>query len=218
MRETEIGVGGPGFSPTLWTQVLRAGDGARDALNALFDIYWKPVYFFVRRKGRSIEDAKDLTQGFFASLLERNSLAKVDRQRGKFRSWLLGALEHFLADDRDRRNAAKRRAPEVAAAEPEYRPESTFEKDWATAVLGRAYAALEAEDGRAAAVARAMMSKRAYAEVARELGISEGNVQVIAHRARKRLRELILRELSATVASPAEAEAELADLFRAFSL
>ncbi len=217
--ETEMGGPDPAFQPTLWTDVLKARAGARDALGRLIGAYWRPVYWFVRRRGNSVEDAKDLVQDFFARLLDRDGLAGTDRVRGRFRSYLLGAVEHFLSDERDRRKA-KKRTPgdfDFGAAEKHFRADVSFERDWAIAVLERAMTRLRAESPKEADAAAAMRAGTPYAELASRLGTTEGNVKVLAHRARTRLRSLLLQELRATVATPAEAEAELAGLFRALS-
>ncbi|MBI2931542.1 MAG: sigma-70 family RNA polymerase sigma factor [Planctomycetes bacterium] len=161
--ETAIGGAQRGFCPTSWTDVLRAGDpqapGAAAALERLIGLYWRPVYFFVRRKGRSVEDAKDLTQEFFCRLLERNALARADRGRGKFRTFLLASMEHFLCDDYDRgRVRAQARPFDFAAAEAQFRSDHSFERDWALALLERAFARLESENPRLAEMARAAES------------------------------------------------------------
>lgn len=221
--ETFIGGSRIGFAPTLWTDILVAKDPdhpkSRLAMETLITLYWKPVYFFLRRKGRGVEQAKDLTQEFFARLLERDGLKGVDRTRGKFRSYLLGALSHFLSDEHDRR-AARKRTPilDFAKAEPQFHPARSFDVDWALTVLERALARLEQEDPRKARLARAARGERTpYAELATEWGTTLGAVKTLAHEARRRLRELLLQDLRATVARADEAEEELADLFRAFS-
>ena len=223
-RETELGSGGRDFLPTAWTQVQQARDAetteSRRAWDQLIVLYWKPVYFHVRRKGFPVEDAKDLTQAFFATMMERDALQSVDRSRGRFRAFIRACLEHFLANERDRRGAARRRGDfDVREAETQFSSDRDFDHDWATTVLGRAFGALREEAPREARVVEAARSGgKSLAEVAGELGTSEANAKVLAHRGRKHLREIILRELRATVTKPGEEREELADLFRAFSL
>ncbi|HEV3029765.1 MAG TPA: sigma-70 family RNA polymerase sigma factor, partial [Planctomycetota bacterium] len=114
MPDDDTGIGGArrAFQSTLWTVVLAAKDlsapDRRQALQTLIQTYWKPVYLFIRRRGNDREVSKDLAQGFFTALLERNFLQYVQRDRGKFRTFLLTALEHFMADERDRAQALKR--------------------------------------------------------------------------------------------------------------
>ena len=106
--ETEMGGGCIRFQPTAWTVVREAKDGSRDALDRLIDTYWKPVYFFIRRRGNDIEASKDLTQSFFAALLEKEFIRDVSSDKGKFRSFLLAAATHFLSNERDKARAQKR--------------------------------------------------------------------------------------------------------------
>jgi len=225
-HESETEIGGPrrSFHSTAWTEVLRARDGsattAQDALNHLIQVYWKPVYFHIRRQGRGVEDAKDLTQQFFMLFVKREALRAVDPSKGKFRAFLLASLRHFLCDEYDRRTA-KKRQPDFgfAQAEQQYYEDNTFERDWATAVLERAFLRLKELAPREAQVVEAQRSeKTAYRDLAEERGTTEANVKVLAHRGRKKLRALILQELRATVAQPGQEEEELAALFRAFSL
>jgi RNA polymerase sigma factor (sigma-70 family) len=223
-RETELGGSRGSFQPTAWTQVLGARDGlaaeARSAWDQLVDVYWKPVYFQVRRKGHNVEDAKDLTQQFFTSLLERGALKAVDPAKGKFRTFVRACLEHFLSDQYDHRKALKRRSPlDVGEAETQFSMDRDFERDWALTVLERAFVALREETPREARVVEAQRSgEMKLAQLAGELDVSEANVKVLAHRGRKRLRECILRELRATVLEPGAEADELRDLFEAFSL
>ena len=222
--ETEIGGGRREFLPTAWTQIRQARDAdtteARLAWDQLIGAYWKPVYFHIRRKGRSVEDAKDLTQAFFASMMEREALAGVDPAKGRFRTFIRACLEHFLSNERDRRKAAKRAGDfDVREAEGQFGAERDFEHDWAVTVLGRAFGQLKLQAPREARVVEAQRSTaKGLAELAGELGTTEANVKVLAHRGRKLLKELVLRELRATVAKPGDEREELADLFRAFSL
>jgi RNA polymerase sigma factor (sigma-70 family) len=222
--ETSLGGGGREFRPTAWTQVQQARDAdtteARAAWDQLVGVYWKPVYFHIRRKGHGVEDAKDLTQAFFASLMERDALSGVDRGKGRFRTFVRACLEHFLANERDRQAAAKRRGDfDVREAEPQFSADRDFEHDWAVTVLGKAFGELKAQAPREARVVEAQQSgEKSLAQLAKELDTTEANVKVLAHRGRRQLKEFILRELRATVTKPGDEREELADLFRAFSL
>ncbi len=210
MSETSIGGPDGSLPATLWTDILGARDPAksRASLERLIDRYWKPVYFFIRRRGSTIEDAKDLAQGFFADLLERAAIERADPSRGRFRSWLLTCLRHFLADAGDKARAAKRGGVigSIDAAEPEYArelpaagptPEELFHRKWATDLLKEAIASLE-EKWRTALRDPAADPRRAYD-------------------ARAALRRALLERIRDTVGSAHEAEEELAELLRDFS-
>ncbi|MBI2932904.1 MAG: sigma-70 family RNA polymerase sigma factor [Planctomycetes bacterium] len=225
-RHDETEMGGPrgAFQPTLWTQVLLARDRdapeGRDALERLVGLYWRPVYFHVRRLGKDVETAKDLTQEFFARVMERGTLADADPTKGRFRTFLLTVLDRFLCDEH-RRERAKRRRPDFdfTSAEAHFRLDQTFERDWAMAVLERGFVRLAARSPHASVLARALRKEAVpYAQLARELETTESNVKVMVHRARRELREILLEELRATVDRPGEEAAELAELFGAFSV
>jgi RNA polymerase sigma factor (sigma-70 family) len=230
----------PVFATTHWTVVLTAGRSetthASDALERLCQTYWYPLYGYVRRRGHSPEDAQDLTQAFFARLLERQWIGRADREKGKFRSFLLSALKHFLADEWDRARAQKRGGGltplplQFDTAETRYghepadntTPEQHYERRWALALLEEVLRRLAREyesDGRAKFFAElnpCLVGDRAalpYAELAAKLGTSESNVKSIAHRMRLRYRELLREEIARTVASPAEVDDELRELF-----
>jgi len=223
-HDTDMGGSRGTFQPTAWTQIVSARDAdtteARLAWDQLIGVYWKPVYFHVRRKGRSVEDAKDLTQGFFASLMEHDSLRSVDRAKGKFRTFVRTSLDYFLSDDYDRRSAAKRTMDlDAHSAEVGFHADGYFERDWAMTVLERAFVALKAQAPREARAVEGMHSgEKSLAQLAGELDVSEANAGVLAHRGRKHLKELIMRELRATVEEAGREREELSDLFRAFSL
>lgn len=242
MSETEIGGEGRAFRSTLWTLVLRAKDdaapGRRDALESLIATYWKPVYFFIRRKGRDPETAKDLAQGFFTALLEKNYLQYVRRERGKFRTFLLTALAHYLADERDRDLALKRGggAPRLsldfAVAESQLPagpdpPDAAFRKDWALRVLAQALEALRAAyeaDGKGAEfdllrlhLTAGAVAALPYPELARRWGVGEAEVRKRAHLARGRYREAIQAVVRAYTDTEEDAREEMRDLFSAFS-
>jgi RNA polymerase sigma-70 factor (ECF subfamily) len=199
---------------------------ASRALATLCENYWFPLYAFVRRAGYTTEDAQDLTQEFFARLLTKGFLAKVDRQKGKFRSFLLATLKHFLADQWDRAHAQKRGGSQTVIsfdslnAETRYRlepaqdltPEKMFEKQWALSLLEHVLSRLHAEmvaDGKSAlfeALKDTLTGVRSitYAAIGAELGMSEGAVKVVAHRIRRRYRDLLREEIAQTVASSDE--------------
>jgi RNA polymerase sigma-70 factor (ECF subfamily) len=229
------------FAPTRWTLVLaarapdqRVGTGpAADALAELCRIYWYPLYAYVRRCGHPTQEAEDLTQEFFARLLAKNYLADVDRRKGKFRSFLLASLKHFLANEWDRAHAQKRGGRRVIvpldAAETRYNlepahdltPEKLFERQWVIAVLEEVMARLKQEFDIAgkAHLFQALKpflagdeASRTYAQLAAGLGMTEGAVKVAVHRMRRRYRELLRQEIAGTVASPEEVADEIRHL------
>ena len=220
--------------------VLTAGHSdtthARAALEKLCQTYWYPLYAYVRRRGHSPADAQDLTQAFFARLLERNWVGRADQQKGRFRSFLLSALNHFLADEWDRVRAQKRGggvAPlplQFDTAETRYghepadqvTPESSYERRWALTLLDEVLHRLRSEyeqEGRAelfAALHPCLVGDRTsqpYAELAVELGVSEGTVKSAVHRLRQRYRQLLRDEIAQTVAESGEVDEELRHLF-----
>jgi RNA polymerase sigma-70 factor (ECF subfamily) len=231
--ETALAAGAPGFQPTLWTQVLAARSRAPDALEALLRAYWRPIYFYVRRWGAEVEDAKDLTQGFFAEFLEREFLKEVAREKGRFRAFLLVALKHYLINSRERARARKRGGGRAAipldfvSAETAYGrlavarddPERQFQRQWALTVLARALERLGAEltPERFRAVRPHLVPGDAphYQETARLLGIPESQVKNLVHRTRRRYRELLRAEVRTGVAGEADVDAEIRDLFAA---
>lgn len=233
---------GAPFLTTRWSVVLAAGQGdqprSRKALEELCEGYWRPLYAYVRRRGHDREAARDLTQGFFTLLLEKNAVRGADPSRGRFRAWLLGALKHHLANEWDRERALKRgggrallsldfeRADEELALEPAdpRTPEHAFERDWALAVLARAFAQLERawtereraplfEALRGSLVAGG--TTESYRLIGERLGLSEGAVKVAAHRLRRSFREALRAEIAETVEGEAELEEELRHLIEA---
>ena len=215
---------------------MSAGEGqslqAQRALETLCRTYWYPLYSFIRREGYTTEDAKDLTQAFFARLLESHSLAAVAPQKGKFRSFLLAALNHFLVDEARRAKAQKRGGGETIislddleaenryALEPvsDLAPEKIFDQGWALAMLDRAMARLREEFAKAGKrrhfeLLRQFLecetSDGAYAQAAGQLQTSTGTVAVLVHRLRQRYRELVREEVAHTVSRPGEVEEEL---------
>ena len=232
------------FQTTHWSLVAAAQDRgsalARAALAALCETYWYPLYAFIRRQGHSMEDARDLAQEFFARLLEKDYLGSVDRAKGTFRSFLLAACKHFLANEYDRSHAQKRgggvtiSSLDCRVAENRYSqepaheetPESLFERRWALALLQQVFARLRAEQERAGKLALFEQLKPflagegpalRYAQVAEALRLSTGAVKVAVHRLRRRYRDLLHKEIGKTVKDPAEIESELDDLFRALA-
>jgi len=224
------------FVATRWTIVLAAGHGespqAGRALEELCQAYWYPLYAYVRRRGYESHEAEDLTQEFFARLLAKGYLADVDREKGRFRSFLLASLKHFLANEWDRARAQKRGGGQTLIsldAETRYQCEPVDEasadklldRAWAVALLDEVLARLEAEnDPRQFAALKPFLTAGQetipYAEVAGTLGTTEGAVKVAVHRLRKRYRALLREEIAHTVASPSEIDEELRYLFAAF--
>jgi len=228
------------FSTTHWSVVLAATGKdtpeATAALERLCRTYWYPLYAYVRREGHSPLDAQDLTQEFFARLLARNSLVRVGPQKGKFRSFLLAAMRHFLADQWDRSHAGKRGGgTEVLSldaqdAEERYRfepvdrldAEKIYERRWAMTLVEQALARLREESAAAGKtelferLARfvAGESDLTWGEAAAELGLSEGAMKAAVHRLRERYRVMLRDEIGHTVADPAELEEEVRYLVR----
>jgi RNA polymerase sigma factor (sigma-70 family) len=226
------------FATTHWSVVLAAGQStdaqATEALEQLCRAYWYPLYAYVRREGSSAVDAQDLTQEFFARLLEKNYLAQVAPQKGKFRSFLLAALRHFLADQRDRARAVKRGGGadclslDAQSAEERYRlepvdrmdAEKIFERRWAMTLLRQALIRLRDENiasGKTEMFERlkdfvAGESDISCGEAATQLGLTESAVKSAVHRLRQRYRELVREEVAHTVDDPAEIDAELRHL------
>ncbi len=232
-----------GFATTRWSLVAAAGrptsPEAGRALEALCGAYWYPLYAHARRRGLDADLAQDRTQAFFARLLEKGDLAVADRARGRFRSFLLAAFEHFLANARDYDHAAIRGGGrpslslDFAAGESrlglepshETTPERIFDRQWALTLLDRALARLRDEYHAAGkgplfdALTPSLAGDRGtpYVEVAARLGMTEGAVKVAAHRLRARGRDLVRDEIAQTVASPDEIDDELGQLFAALS-
>jgi RNA polymerase sigma-70 factor (ECF subfamily) len=230
------------FKTTHWSVVVLAGQQASpqaaESLEKLCRAYWFPLYAYVRRRGHAPEDAQDLTQEFFLRLLQKQYLAHADRNKGRFRSFLLSALNHFLANDWRRAQAVKRGGgqPPISLDDPtaesryaqallsDLTPEKLYERHWALTLLDHALGMLR-EEFAAAGQARQFNQLRgfltteaaesSYAAAAAELGITVGAVGGAVHRLRHRYRELVREEIAHTVASPGEVEDELRWLFRA---
>ena len=232
--------GGRRFATTRWSQVLAAGQAptvmSREALANLCEVYWYPLYAYVRRRGHSPEDSQDLTQAFFARLLEKNWLDTVTPEKGKFRAFLLAAVKHFLANEWDKAQAQKRGGgvvPVSLDAETRYQreplneltPDRLFDRQWALALLEIVLAKLRdehdtADKRRLFEALRGTLTgdqpEAGYAELGRQLGINEGAIKVAVHRLRKRYRELLRAEIAQTVSDPGQVAEELRSLFAAF--
>ncbi|MGD0259532.1 MAG: sigma-70 family RNA polymerase sigma factor [Verrucomicrobiota bacterium] len=232
------------FTTTHWSLVLNARDPASplatEALEKLCRTYWYPLYVYARRQGEDEEAAKDLTQGFFARLLEKNYLAQAQRERGRFRSFLLASLKHFLADERDKIRAQKRGGGQPiislddTTCEDRYRlepaeamdAEKLFERRWALTLLEQARARVREEHikaGKAELYDRLKPfesgdeNASSYAQVAAELGLTESAVKSAVFRMRQHYRELVREEVAHTVESPAEIDEEIRHLIRVIS-
>ena len=243
MTQASVGGGTP-FLTTRWSVVLAAGKpeapAARQALSDLCQIYWYPLYAYVRRRGYNLEDAQDLTQSFFARLLERNTVGSADPERGRFRAFLLASLKNFLSNEWDRNTAQKRGggkshisldfrlADQRFASEPAdpRTPERAFERAWALSVLERVLARI-GEDFRTRGrwelfealkpTLTAGEDGTPYGQIARNLGMSEGSIKVAAHRLRGTFRDALREEIGQTVAHPEDLEDELSHLIAALA-
>ena len=228
------------FVTTHWSVVLAATRSdttrAQAALARLYQAYWYPLYAYVRRRGYEAHDAQDLTQEFFTRLLEQNWLAQADRERGRFRTFLLAALSHFLANEWDKARAKKRGGAvqivplQLDSAKTRYgqepadpvTPEQCFERRWALALLDEVLNRLR-EEHMAAGTAEMFdalkpclvgdRQAQPYAALAAQLGMTEGAVKVAVHRLRQRYRQLLRKEIANTVATPEEVNDEMHHLF-----
>ncbi len=230
------------FVTTRWTRVLEARGDTAEAKAALGDLcaaYYAPVFAFIRRNAPDEDSARDLTQEFFARLLARGGIENVNRQRGRFRSFLLGAVKHFLSDMRDRDGRIKRDAGrKIESLDAELgtscrmeaidskaaAPDREFDHKWALTVLDRALAAMtkEYEEAGKSGVFEARKpwltgygGPVSQSEAARRLEMTEGAVKVAVHRLRRRLRDVIKNEISQTVNDRADIDREMRDLLEA---
>ena len=235
----------PRFATTRWSLVIQAKDReAPDAKEALADLcraYWYPLYAFIRGRSRDQDEAQDLTQEFFATLLSKEILESVDPARGRFRAFLLAAVKNFLSHEREKKRAQKRggqvqilslggQAFDWESGESRFQmdlshdvtPEALFERQWAIALLDRVLCLLREEHVEGPKrqqfeILQPFLSvdrdEANYAHAARQLNSTESAVRVAAHRLRKRYRELLRNEIAHTVATPAEIEDELRYLF-----
>jgi len=234
--------GSPQFVTTHWSVVLTAGDDGSprcaEALSGLCRTYWYPLYAYVRRQGCAPHDAQDLTQEFFARLLARNELSRAGREKGRFRSFLLIRLKHFLVNEWEKARSQKRGGGQTLIpldellAEQRYGEEPAhlltaeriYERRWALTLLDQVLGRLRQEWTETGRVDQFETLKgllaseglaQSYAELGRSWGMSEGAVKVAVHRLRRRYRELIRDEIAQTVATPADVEDELRHLLAA---
>lgn len=227
------------FATTRWSVVLAAGGRStkksRESLAHLCETYWHPVYAYVRRKGLAVEEAQDLTQQFFATFLEKGYAGAATPERGRFRSFLLASVQHFLYNEWDRQRAKKRgggapllplefeRAEGVLQLEPatDVTPERLFERRWAQQVVHRVLDRLRAEQEQAgkadtfSALRPLLVDEGDYADAAAALGATAGAVRVAVHRLRRRFRTLLLEEIADTVGSATEIDGEMRFLVNA---
>jgi RNA polymerase sigma factor (sigma-70 family) len=230
--------GGAAFTTTHWSVVLEAqgeSPAAHEALETLCRTYWRPIFAFLRRQGLPPEEAEDITQGFFAQLLERKSLDAVRKEKGRLRSYLLGALKYFVADEQRRAMAIKRgkgqrlipleelRADERIEIEPSHpmTAEMIYERRWALTVLERVLSRLKEEYLAAhnAALFDALKQllpdepgSPSQAEIAARLGMTENAIRQAFYRFRQRYQLLLREEIANTVATPGDIEDELRHL------
>jgi RNA polymerase sigma factor (sigma-70 family) len=235
---------GAWFTTTHWSIVLNAKDPASPeaaaALEKLCRTYWYPLYVFVRREGYDDAVAKDLTQGFFAKLLEKNYLAGVRPEKGKFRAFLKVSIKHFISDHRDKARAQKRGGGQIlvswddTSGEDRYRQEPVdlmdaeklFERRWVLTLLAQAADRLKEEyraAGKAALFAQLQLFESggttlpSYAEVALALALSEGGLRSAVHRMRQRHHQILREEVAQTVDHPADLADEIRHLLRVIS-
>ncbi|TWU02531.1 RNA polymerase sigma factor [Stieleria varia] len=230
------------FQTTRWSMVRGAAcqsgsDQSKHALAELCELYWPPLYAYLRRCGLSPADSEDMVQGFFARLLEREDFGSLSPEKGRFRSFLLASLKHFLSNERDRARTIKRggkartislecdeaeRNFTLYAAQNET-AEVVFERQWALTMLHTAKNRLIEEQGaQDQKLSHALIayltpdaSLPTYADVAKEFAVSEGSVKMAISRMRKRYREILRSEIAQTVSSPQEIEEELQHLISA---
>lgn len=232
------------FATTRWTVVLDAGRKSSPhsdrALAELCQTYWYPLYAYVRRQGRSREDAEDMVQAFFTRFLERNYLEGLSAERGRFRAFLLASMKHFLANEWDKSQRQKRGGGALHLsldwqdADDRYHlepvdpanPERAFDREWGLALLNHVIERLHSEcvaEGKARLfeTAKEFLTIGAdaipYADAARQAGLDEGALRVSVHRLRKRYRELLRDEIAQTLADPAHADEELRSLMAAMA-
>ena len=227
------------FAQTDWFMVAAAantaGVGPTAALQQLCRLYWYPLYAFVRRQGYRPEDAQDLTQEFFARIIAKNSISFADRERGKFRTFLLTSLKHFLVNEWEKASAAKRGSGQVISwdqqsaeaqylAEPRHdiTPDKLYEQRWARAVLDHVCDRLRYEY---AGAGKGLLFDKlkdvlfgeksvAYEDIAASLGMSEGAIKVAVHHLRQRFTEMLQSEVAQTVDNPLDVDDEVRYVLR----
>ena len=225
------------FAATRWSIVLAAGnwqhnDPARRAMNELAQIYWFPLYAYLRRRGYSPAQSEDLVQGFFAHVLEKNALAAVDQSRGSFRSFLLASLNHFLANEHDKTTTLKRGGQHkiLSLNTPESRyaanpvdtltPEHVFERRWALTVLDQVLQRLREDYTQRGQIELFTTLEHLltghpgdhYRTLANRLAMTESAIKVAAHRLRRRYRQLLQSEIAQTLSDPAQVQEEIQHL------
>jgi RNA polymerase sigma-70 factor (ECF subfamily) len=231
------------FATTHWSVVMAAGQddtAAQNALETLCRAYWYPIYVYVRRKGNGPDDAQDLTQEFFAQVISKQHLRQADRNKGRFRSFLLAVLDHFLAREWNRAHRQKRGGKfnfislDQQTPEDRYRlepadndtPEKKFQRQWALTVLNQAMEKLEREcaahgkEGLFREVQFILSGDRvgaSYAGIGQRLAMGEGAVRVAVHRLRHRYGELLRAEVAQTVGRPEDVDEEMRCLLSALS-
>jgi RNA polymerase sigma factor (sigma-70 family) len=232
------------FETTRWSVVLAAGGRAsaqsEQALARLCESYWPPLYSYIRRRGYPADAAQDLTQAFFTRLLEKKTLSAANRDRGKFRCFLLASMKHFLANESDRRKAQKRgghlqlisfdaavfEERYVGEASDDLSPERLFDRRWATTLLKLVLDELRRQlitEGKVKFFDRVKghlageESELSHRELSAAVGMSEAALKVAIHRLRRRYGKLIRQHIGQTVGSPAEVEDELKHLLAAVS-
>jgi RNA polymerase sigma factor (sigma-70 family) len=228
------------FQTTQWSVILRAGEGAEEALLRLCRNYWTPLYAYTRRRGHPSHEAEDLTQSFFAHVLENRGLATVAPSKGRFRTFLLVSLKHFLENESRRDRALKRGggkhliswedlppgAREAVEPSVQLPPEKLYDREWALTLVSRVMKQLqkEWEAARKSELFERLKggltgdaSEQSYQQIATELKMSEGAVKVSAHRLRRRFGELLRAQVERTVSDPAEVDDELREIFAALA-
>ena len=243
-KNPQAGRGGGHFDTTHWSVVLAAGHRSSPdsdkALESLCRTYWYPLYAYVRRRVADVHEAQDLTQEFFARLLEMNYVAEADPERGRFRAFLLTAFKHFLSKEWDKAKAQKRGGGRVPipleflsfdsrfSVEPSQNltAEQVYDRQWAVTLLDRVMDRLRDEFVRAGKAPQFeqltgfLIGQHAgvtYADAADGMGVTEGTVKMTVHRMRQRYRELLRTEISQTVAGPGDVDDEIRSLFATFS-
>jgi RNA polymerase sigma-70 factor (ECF subfamily) len=232
------------FATTHWSLVLAARDGtspeAREALAALCSSYWFPLYAFIRRQGYGADQSQDLIQEFFTRLLEKDFLNDIDREKGKFRSFLVKACSHFLTNERDRARAQKRGGTRtcisihIENAESQYlrepahslTPEKLFERRWVLTLLDQVLARLKeewtcADKGLLFDCLKIYLTGEkktaGYLQMGQALGMTESAVKVAVHRLRDRYRELLREEIARTLDDTGDVDEEIRNLFNALA-
>ncbi len=238
-----LAAGGSSFSTTQWTLVVAAGDSQHpDSAKALADLcqaYWYPLYAYLRRRGYPREEAEDLVQGFFAQLLDKHYIKAADRERGRFRSFLLASLKNFAANEWDRKTARKRGGGvttlslDFETAEGRYHieppdertPEQVYDRGWAVTQLEQVLELLREETAASGKAERFEALKGfltghdqdvGYKEIAAQLDMSEGAVKVAVHRLRQRFGQVLRDEVARTLNDPTDVDDEIRHLFAAF--